>query len=62
MKQFLNGLIQYRRQPWEAIASLLIALGVIMLMQPFYMLLFTYSFAVTLAGTLLYLVCSHFRD
>jgi hypothetical protein len=62
MKQFLNGLTSFRRGPWEALASLLIVLGVLMLMQPFYLVIFTYSFSVILVGTVMYLICSHFRD
>ncbi len=50
------------RGPWENFASLLIGLGVFMLMQPFYMILFTYSFAVILTGTLLFMVVSHFPE
>jgi hypothetical protein len=62
MKQFLNGFTSFRRGPWEALASLLIVLGVLMLMQPFYLVIFTYSFSVILVGTVMYLICSHFRD
>jgi len=50
----------FRRGPWEIGATVLIALGVFMLMQPFYMGLFTYSFAVILAGTVGFLIVSHF--
>ena len=35
MSNFINGLLRLRRGPWEMVASVLIALGVIMLMQPF---------------------------
>ena len=31
-----NGLLRLRRGPWEMVASILIALGVFMLMQPFH--------------------------
>ena len=34
MSSFLNGLARFRRGPWEAFASTLIAVGVVMLMQP----------------------------
>ncbi len=50
------------RGPWENFASVLIGLGVFMLMQPFYITLFTYSFAVILFGTLMYIVVSHFPE
>ncbi len=62
MRLFFEGLLLFRRKPWEAVASILIIVGVLMLMQPFYLVVFTYSFAVILAGTLMYLICSHFRD
>jgi hypothetical protein len=62
MKQFVKGLISFQRSPWEAVASVLIVLGVLMLMQPFYLVIFTYSFSVILTGTVMYLICSHFKD
>ena len=37
-------------------------LGVIMLMQPFALVLFTWSFLVTLAGTVMFIIVSHFPD
>jgi len=51
-----------RRGPWENGASLLIALGVLMLMQPFSLALYGYSFAVILAGTAMFVIVSHFPD
>lgn len=62
MKKFLNQLLCFRRGAWEMVASILIALGVIMLMQPFILTLFTYSFIVTLVGTVMFLVVSHFPE
>ena len=50
----------FRRGPWELAATVLIALGVVMLMQPFFLTLYTYSFAVTGAGTLMFMVVSKF--
>ena len=44
----------------EGLATLLIVAGVFMLMQPFWLTLYTYSFAVTLAGTALFVVGSKF--
>ncbi|MBT9292409.1 hypothetical protein [Prosthecodimorpha staleyi] len=44
----------------EGLATTLIVAGVIMLMQPFSLTLYTYSFAVTLAGTVLFVVGSKF--
>jgi hypothetical protein len=42
----------------EAAATLVIALGVIMLMQPFSLQLYGWSFTVTLVGTAMFLVGS----
>ena len=44
----------------EAVATVLIVAGVIMLMQPFFLALYTWSFAVTLTGTVLFVVGSKF--
>jgi len=52
----------FRRAPWENTATALIAIGVFMLMQPFSLALFGYSFSVILAGTLGYVIVSHFPD
>ena len=62
MTQFINGLIRLRRGPWEMLATILIALGVVMLMQPFAMVLFTHSFIVTLVGTVMFIIVSHFPE
>jgi hypothetical protein len=51
-----------RRGPWEAGATALIGVGVFMLMQPFSLWLYTYSFVTILAGTLAFVVVSHFAD
>jgi len=51
----------FRRGPWEAAATILIGVGVIMLMQPFSLVLYTYSFVTILVGTLGFVVVSHFR-
>lgn len=62
MKTFFHRLIRLRRGPWEALATMLIALGVFMLMQPFALILFTYSFVVTLIGTVMFIITSHFPE
>ena len=49
-----------RRGPMEMVASCLIAAGVFMLLQPFSMTLFGWSFLVTLVGTGLFTVVSKF--
>lgn len=51
-----------RRGPWENAATMLIALGVFMLMQPFSLDLFGWSFATILAGTAGFVVVSHFPE
>lgn len=62
MSNFLLGLMRLRRGPWEIVASILIAVGVVMLMQPFVLTLYTYSFLITLIGTVMFIVVSHFPE
>lgn len=62
MKTFFHGLLHLRRGAWEMVASLLIAIGVVMLMQPFMLSLFTYSFIITLVGTVMFIIVSHFPE
>ena len=62
MRDFVNGLLRLRRGPWEMVASGLIALGVVMLMQPFILWAFTSSFIITLTGTVMFIVVSHFPE
>ena len=59
---WLVGLARFRRGPWEMLATVLIALGVVMLMQPFALALFTWSFVTILAGTVMFIVVSHFPE
>jgi hypothetical protein len=61
VSDFFNGLIHFRRGAWEMLASILIAIGVVMLMQGFAMWLYTYSFIVTLVGTVMFIIVSHFK-
>ena len=51
-----------RRGPLENVASLVIAIGVIMLMQPVFLDLYSYSFSVILAGTIMFVIVSHFPE
>jgi hypothetical protein len=51
-----------RRGPWEVAAIALIGLGVAMLMQPFALVLYTYSFVTILAGALGFVIVSHFPE
>ena len=51
-----------RRGPLEAAATLVIAAGVVMLMQPFFLTLYTWSFATTLFGTVMFTIVSKVRE
>jgi VIT1/CCC1 family predicted Fe2+/Mn2+ transporter len=51
-----------RRGPMEMAATAVIAIGVLMLLQPFLLTLYTWSFITTLAGTVLFMVVSKFPD
>ncbi|GAA3855879.1 hypothetical protein [Celeribacter arenosi] len=62
MTDFIRGLLRLRRGAWEMLASILIAVGVVMLMQPFALGLYTYSFIVTLVGTVMFIIVSHFPE
>ena len=62
MSIFLENLLRFKRGAWEMVASILIALGVFMLMQPFVLSLFSYSFIVTLIGTVMFIIVSHFPE
>lgn len=62
MNSFFDGLLRLRRGAWEILASILIAVGVTMLMQPFVLSLYTYSFIVTLVGTVMFIIVSHFPE
>jgi hypothetical protein len=50
----------FRREPWETAAIGLIVAGVVMLMQPFSLTLYGYSFATVLLGTVMFIVVSKF--
>ncbi|HTO61855.1 MAG TPA: hypothetical protein VMM15_11435 [Bradyrhizobium sp.] len=52
----------FRRGPWEAAAMTLIGGGIIMLVQPWSIDLYSYSFVTILAGTVGYVVVSHFPE
>ena len=58
----LARLRRLRRGPWENVASIIIVIGVFMLMQPFAIALYTYSFVTILTGTVLFIVVSHFPE
>ena len=52
----------WRRGPWEMAMTIIILVGCVMLMQPFFMWMFTYSFAVILFGTVGFIIVSHFKE
>jgi len=52
----------FRRAPWENTATAIIAAGIVMLMQPFSLDLYTYSFVTILAGTAMFVVVSKFPE
>ena len=51
-----------RRGPLEAVATAIIAAGVVMLMQPFFLTLYSWSFATTLVGTVMFTIVSKVRE
>jgi hypothetical protein len=59
-----RGLIDrmLRRGPLEAAATAIIAAGVVMLMQPFFLTLYSYSFVTTLFGTVMFIIVSKVRE
>ena len=61
-ENLLARFLRFRRGPWEGLATILIAVGIVMLMQPLVLALYSWSFATILAGTALFVVVSHFRD
>jgi len=51
-----------RRGPMEMAACIVITLGIVMMLQPFAFVLYTWSFLTTLAGTAMFMVVSKFPD
>jgi hypothetical protein len=51
-----------RRGPMEKLACVVIAAGILMMLQPLALVLFTWSFATTLFGTVMFTVASKFPD
>jgi hypothetical protein len=51
-----------RRSRMEVAACIVIALGIFMMLQPFALILYTWSFLTTLAGTLMFTIVSKFPD
>jgi hypothetical protein len=61
-ESFLTRLGKLRRGPWENLATVVIAIGVVMLMQPLVLALYSWSFLTILAGTVMFVVVSHFPE
>ena len=49
-----------RRGPMEMAACIVITAGIVMMLQPFALVLYTYSFVTTLAGVLMFTIVSKF--
>lgn len=62
MKNFIARLVSFRREPWETLAVAIIAVGVLMLLQPLSMTLYTYSFITTLIGTVMFIIVTKFPE
>ena len=51
-----------RRGPLETVATVLIAAGVVMLLQPFALAIYTWSFVTTRAGIVMFVIVSKFPE
>ncbi|MER8800990.1 hypothetical protein [Mesorhizobium sp. M0998] len=51
-----------RRGLMENVATAIIAIGFLMLLQPFALVLYTYSFITMLAGTAMFIIVSKFPE
>ncbi|GAB4166964.1 MAG: hypothetical protein OHK0024_01780 [Thalassobaculales bacterium] len=58
----MSGRRLFRRGPWEAAATVVIAAGVVMLMQPLSLTLYSWSFATMLTGVAMFVVVSKFPE
>ena len=52
----------FRRGPWETLATVVISLGVVMLCQPFWLVLYSYSFITILTGVAMFVIVTKFPD
>ena len=52
----------FRRGPWENFATALIAVGIVILLQPISLALYTYSFVTILVGTVMFMFVSKFPN
>ncbi len=62
MNAVLKGMARFRRGSWEIVATVLIALGAFMLMQPLALWMYTCSFIVTLVDAVMFIVVSDFPE
>ena len=62
MNDLVNRFLNLRRGPWENLATIVIAVGVLMLLQPLSLTLYSYSFATMLIGTLMFVIVSKFPE
>ncbi len=51
-----------RRGPMETLATVIIAAGVLMMLQPFALVLYSYSFVTTLVGVLMFTFVTKFPE
>ena len=51
-----------RRGPMELLACAFITLGIVMMLQPLVMALYTWSFLTTLFGTVMFMIASKFPE
>jgi len=61
-ENLLVRFLRFRRGAWEGLATAIIAIGVIMLMQPLALALYSWSFLTILAGTVMFVIVSHFPE
>ncbi|TIM05997.1 hypothetical protein [Mesorhizobium sp.] len=61
-KRKLRWPVWARRGLMENIATVIIAIGFLMLFQPFALSLYTYSFITMLAGTAMFIIVSKFPE
>jgi hypothetical protein len=61
-RRIVGRLLRLRRGPWEGLATIVIAAGVVMLMQPLAITLYTFSFVTILVGTAMFVLVSHFPE
>ena len=52
----------FRRGPWETLATVVISAGVVMLCQPFWLVLYIYSFITILTGVAMFVVVTKLPD